>query len=463
MNESKRLLKNTGIIAIGNISTRLVSFLLLPLYTAILSASEYGIVDYITSIVTFCVPFVSILMEESIFRFLIDCKDKSEEKKVISNSFIIVTVGMIIFTLVAIPIMIFIRYKYAFYIIVYVILNVISCMLSALLRGIGRTDLFAIFNSVSGIIQIVLNVIFVVCFRWGLYGLLWASILAQIIVSLIYIFKIKLWKYISLINFDMRLSKEMIKYAFPLIPNKITWTIINLSDRIILMNLVGSEATGLYAVSYKFPNLMDTIYGFFYQSWKESSARVVGNSSQDDFYNMVYKYLKSFMFSICLGMTAFMPLVFKLLINKSYYEAVFYVPILLIGTYFANISGFYGGVFTAYKDTKIMGTTTIVAAIINLVTNLALIKFIGIYAAAISTFLAKFVIYVYRKYKVRKYIILDENNIESIISVAITGIIFILFYMNKIQCTIIGCAISIIYFVFANRELIKNVCSRLRK
>lgn len=141
----------------------------------------------------------------------------------------------------------------------------------------------------------------------------------------------------------------------------------------------------------------------------------------------------------------------------------FYVPILLIGTYFANISGFYGGVFTAYKDTKIMGTTTIVAAIINLVTNLALIKFIGIYAAAISTFLANFVIYVYRKYKVRKYIILDENNIESIISVAITGIIFILFYMNKIQCTIIGCAISIIYFVFANRELIKNVCSRLRK
>ena len=109
MNETKRLMKNTGIIAIGNLSTKMITFILLPLYTAILSASEYGIVDYITSIVTFCVPFVSILMEESIFRFLIDCKDKSEEKRVISNSFIIVMVGMTIFTLVAIPIILFIK------------------------------------------------------------------------------------------------------------------------------------------------------------------------------------------------------------------------------------------------------------------------------------------------------------------------------------------------------------------
>ena len=69
MNEKKRLIKNTGMIAIGNISTKLVSFFLLPLYTTLLSTSEYGIFDYILSIATFCVPFVSVLMDESIFRF----------------------------------------------------------------------------------------------------------------------------------------------------------------------------------------------------------------------------------------------------------------------------------------------------------------------------------------------------------------------------------------------------------
>ena len=91
-----------------------------------------------------------------------------------------------------------------------------------------------------------------------------------------------------------------------------------------------------------------------------------------------------------------MPIIFKILINKNYYNAIYYVPILLIATYFANISGFYGGIFTAYKDTKIMGTTTIAAAVINLVINLFTIKWIGVYAAALSTLIANLVVYCHK-------------------------------------------------------------------
>ena len=68
---------------------------------------------------------------------------------------------------------------------------------------------------------------------------------------------------------------------------------------------------GIYAISSKFANLMDMIYGFFYQSWKESSARVLQSNDRDDFYNLVYKYLKGFMYSIVLLITSFMPIIFK--------------------------------------------------------------------------------------------------------------------------------------------------------
>ena len=46
---SKALFKNTGIIAIGQISTKIVNFLLLPLYTALLTTEEYGLVDLLTT------------------------------------------------------------------------------------------------------------------------------------------------------------------------------------------------------------------------------------------------------------------------------------------------------------------------------------------------------------------------------------------------------------------------------
>ena len=254
----------------------------------------------------------------------------------------------------------------------------------------------------------------------------------------------------------------MITYSLPLIPNKVSWTIINLSDRIILMNVVGSSATGLYAVSYKFPNLMDTVYGFFYQSWKESSARVLGDESQNDFYNSVYKYLKNFMFALVLGMTAFMPLVFHVLINKSYYNAIYYVPILLMATYFANISGFYGGVFTAYKDTKIMGTTTVAAAIINLAINLFLIKWIGIYAAALSTLIANLAVYIYRKRKVKRYIELNENWKSSGIAIIVAVIIFILFYSEKTSYIIAACCVSVVYALITNYEILRNIIIQIK-
>ncbi len=203
----------------------------------------------------------------------------------------------------------------------------------------------------------------------------------------------------------------MVRYSIPLIPNKISWSVINISDRIIIMNSLGSEVAGLYAISYKFPTLMDTVYGFFYQSWKESSARVMEDENKNIFYNKVYDKLKYFMYSVVILLTAFMPFIFKLLINNSFNKAILYVPILLLATYFSNISGFYGGIFTAYKDTKIMGVTTILVCC-----NKSYIKHIinildwTISFFALSTLIANIVVYIYRKIKVKKYVVLNENN-----------------------------------------------------
>lgn len=461
MDENKRLIKNTGIIAIGNIGTKLVSFFLLPLYTALLSSSEYGTFDYILSIATFCVPFVSVLMDESIFRFLIDCNSEEEKKRIVSTSVLVVFIGMVSFTIIGIPVMNVLHYRYTYYATAYILLNVISGMLSALLRGIGRTDQYALYNFLLGFLQVILNVVFIAVLRLGLKGMLLASNISQFIVILIFAVKIHIWSYINFGVIQLELAKDMIVYSLPLIPNKVSWTIINLSDRLILMNVIGSDAAGIYAVSYKFPNLMDTVYGFFYQSWKESSARVLGDKSQDDFYNSIYSYLKNFMFALVLVMCAFMPLVFRIMINANYYEAIHYVPILLLGTYFANMSGFYGGIFTAYKDTKIMGATTVAAAIINLTVNFLMIRSFGIYAAALSTLIANFVVYLYRKQKVKEYMVLKENVASSVMAIITTAVIFGLFYYGNQIASIVSCGIAVFYAVVVNRKLLIQIITKI--
>lgn len=168
------------------------------------------------------------------------------------------------------------------------------------------------------------------------------------------------------------------------------------------------------------------------------------------------------MYAIVLGMIAFMPLVFHLLINENYYDAIFYVPVLLLGTYFSNISGFYGGIFTAYKDTRIMGTTTVIAAIINLTVNLALIHWIGIYAAAGSTLIANVVVYLYRKWKVKKYVALQECPLKTAASLVATGIILALFYSENFICILCSCIIAIAYALITNKNMLLIVLKYIK-
>ena len=167
--------------------------------------------------------------------------------------------------------------------------------------------------------------------------------------------------------------------------------------------------------------------------------------------------------SLVIVMVAAMPIAYMILINPNFYESIYCVPILMIAMYFANISGFYGGIFTAYKQTKIMGTTTMVSAAINIILNIALIWKFGLYAAAFSTLIANVVTAEYRRRKVRKYIILNED-VRTYISFAVTcAIVLFLFYSNNIYCWILNIIIGLLYALLTNIDLIKIVLKELGK
>lgn len=461
MSEIKRLLKNTGIIALGNISTKLVSFLLLPLYTSLLSTSEYGTVDYIESIVLFIVPFASMLMDEAVFRFLIDCDTDEKRKKTISISVKILMAGLLAFLIIAIPIILFLRFQYGAFLILNVVGNVFIVMMNSLLRGMGRTDRYAVYNFLLSLVRIIFNIVFIAGMRMGATGLLLAATLSMFFVTAVYFVRMKIWRYIDVTVSDRKQTKDMLRYAIPLVPNKVSWSIINLSDRIIIMNLLGGDAAGIYAIAYKFPNLMDTIYGFFYQSWKESSARVVGDDSQDSFYNSIYAHLRRFMFSVVLMLIAWMPLIFAVLIHSGYSNGILYVPILIIGMYYSNMSGFYGGIFTAYKETKIMGTTTAAAAVVNLAVHFLLIGTINLYAAAVSTLVSSYVVYAYRRMKVKQYVILNREWKVKVLSYAVLTVILICFYEMTTVSIAAGMLISTTYTIIMNRRILIRICNKI--
>ena len=219
MSKESRLIKTTGIIAFGNICTKFVSFFMLPLYTAILSTEEYGTVDLIGTYVALIAVVLTLQFEQGIFRFLIDVRnDEAAQKKYISTSIYAITGMCVAFAVISIPVLSLIKYQYTFQLVVYVIAVSVNAIVLQIPRGLGKNVLYAIGSTISGTMNIVLNVLFIAVLKYGINGMLIASILS-ISLSTFFIFRcLGLQKYISRRYIDRSAFNELQTYSFPLIP-----------------------------------------------------------------------------------------------------------------------------------------------------------------------------------------------------------------------------------------------------
>lgn len=455
MNQKKQLLVNTIIIAIGKLSTQVISFLLLPLYTSKLTPSEYGTYDLLVTISTFLLPIITMLMEESMFRFLIDAEDFKAKKKVITATIFYTTVGALVFCLISGIVLAIMKYEYAAVFILFILSNIILGLSNALARGMGKIKLYSLSNFILGASTIVLNIVFIVSLKLGVSGLLWSNTIANSATAIIVLLKLHLPQFISKKDLSRKTLSEMLRYSIPLVPNNLSWIIISLSDRLMLSFMTGTDANGIYSIANKFPNIVYTCYGFFSTAWKESAARILKEDNKSAYYNSIYKDIKFFLKAIVLGLIAVMPFAFPILVDSSYGDAYVYIPILVISIYYTNMSNFYGGIFTAYKDTKIMGSTTVMAAITNIVINLIFIPKFGIYAATFSTLISNFIVYVYRRVRLTDYIRLKEKfNYVFWILLVIT---LASYYYNNMITNVITFIVVLAYCIFTNWNLLKKI------
>ena len=111
--------------------------------------------------------------------------------------------------------------------------------------------------------------------------------------------------------------------------------------------------------------------------------------------------------------------------------------------------------FVAFKETKLIGKSTVIGAIINIIVNLALIKFIGIYAAVISTLLSNYVVNAYRKYKSKEYLTLEKID-NYYLSIFMMVLVTVLYYFKNTYINILALVIALLYSFISNKELINS-------
>lgn len=452
MSQAKTLAKNTLLIAISRVSTQLVMFFMLPLYTATLTAGEYGLVDLIITYAALFAPLIMLNVQQAIFRHLIDAReDKHEQERIITNA-LEITIGVGLLAAVAyFAVGIFVDIPFITTIAFYFIAFIFGDLILQIARGLGRTKAFAITGIAQGSLTVVLNLIFMIPLQMGVNGMLLGMAIGLFLPALILALKIGSHRSVKLSARDMKTKKELLAFSLPLMPNTVSWWAFNASDRTIISIVLGVAANGIYAVTNKFSNIANSFSAIFYASWSESAVLAINDPDRDEFFSRVANMMVKTFSTLGILIMCATPLVFPILVNESFKEALLYLPLLILATIFNTVVSFYSAIYIAKKLTKQVTNTSIVAAIINLVVNLALVWFIGIWAAAIATVVAYAAMAFYRHYDMKKYVRITYD--KKIF--AILGLLFIavctLYYIDALWANVAGVFIAIVAAYVLNR------------
>ncbi|WP_027438519.1 lipopolysaccharide biosynthesis protein [Lachnospira multipara] len=461
MKRGESLAKNTLILSLGTIIPKITSFITLPIITLCLTKNEIGFNELIMMFSILMLPVATLQIQTAAFRFLIDVRDDEEEIKKIISSIIVFT---FITSLIALVVVFLCLYKEDLYlrflICLYYLADIFVNTLRQICRGLGKNGEYSKSIIVSSFSTLVFIIALVFILSWGLIGVVASSFLSSFIAFIYLFFKIKLYRFFSMSFFNKEILKKMLSYTIPLIPNSISGWLMRLADRLVVTVFMGVSANAVYSLACKIPNLIDNLQNTFVLAWQENASIVSKDSDAGEYYTRVFHMLFNLITGSLGLLIAISPVLFKLLIKGDYEEAYFQMPILFMAMFFLGLSTFLGGIYLAFKKTKSIGLTTTVAAVINLVFDISLIRYLGLYAASISTMLAYIFLFLFRIIDVQKIIRIRVNISHMILMIIILLIECGIFYLDKIYLDtvylkLVNCLIAVVLFLGTNWEFIR--------
>lgn len=399
-NRFKYLIKNVGILTVSNFASKIMVFLLVPLYTSILSTSEYGVYDLVFSTVQLLFPVLTLNIVDAVMRFTMDnAKYSVNEIATIGIRYIIISffpVGIFLFVCSKNNILVEIQ-GFELLILLYFIFYVLNQFFIQFAKGLERIGDMGIAAVIGTVSLIGGNVLLLLVFEAGLKGFFIANILSQAFSVVYILIRIKFLNYINYNKINSRLKKEMLCYCLPLITTTLSWWVNNAADKYIVAFLCGTAANGILSVAYKIPSILNTIQQIFIQAWQISAIKEYGGKKTAEFYGEIFRYLNCTMCFFCSLLIIFSKTLATFLYVNDFYVAWQYVPFLLISSVLNSASGLLGPILLAAKDSKSMAKSAIYGALVNIILNVVFVKFFGIQGATVATMISSFIIYYIRK------------------------------------------------------------------
>lgn len=385
------LFTHTFIYGLGDLTRKLVGFLLIPLYTKFMTPGEYGVLQLALVFVAFVQVLYSLGLTTAFFRFYLDSSDPERRRRVFATTFwsmvaIDVVLSAAMFTRTgSLSSLIFGDPSRGEIVLLMVLTLLVETLLQVpllLLRALDRSRTFLLYVLSQLLLALVANYVCVAVLRMGAYGAMLANLFAS---ALLFVLLLPLTVKNTKGFISLGLLKQLFGFGLPFVPSTIAMMVMNISDQYLIRYYRGLEETGLYALSYKFGMAINLFITGFRFAWVPFIFRVAGRPDSGWLYARTFEVTTVILSLVFFGICAFLPEIFTVFVDRSYFAGMGVVPFVsfayvLFGFHVIFLAGIY-----LENRTAFIAKAGTASALANLIANLILIPRFGMWAAAGTT------------------------------------------------------------------------------
>jgi O-antigen/teichoic acid export membrane protein len=376
--------------------TRFLSVWLVPVYTRLFSPADYGVLSLVTSTVAMVSIFAVLALDNSAARWFWDTDDEQDRKRSIASGalcqvFVASLLGAMLYA-VADPLAdrIVKRADAAQYFRLMGLslpLGQLGGVVGGWLRMQRRPVATTVYTLGTSVLQIALALLFVVGLRWGLRGVYLAQIATLGVGTIVALLLLRDW--VNPIHFDWSRLREMLRFAFPLIPAALAMWVVGFADRFFVQHYTSTTDVGLYSVGSSLAQGMLLLTGAFQLAWGPFALSIHREPHAEHTYAQTFVVFVVVTAFLAAAISLFAPEIIRLLATKQYLGATSVVGLLSLGYAMVGLNYIAATGPMILKVTGPIGAAITAAATLNLLLNFLLVPRYGMIGGAISALVSQ--------------------------------------------------------------------------
>lgn len=394
MNKLKLFIENFLVYGLGGIISKIIPFVMIPIITRLMPSTEYfGISDLSHTLVSFGSYIAIMGMYDAMYRMFFEKEEVSFQKRVCSTALVFTfCTSLIVFLLMVllrdtIATYFFSDAKYAYVVYLSAMATLVggtNVIIAAPTRMQNKRKIYLVANTAGPLISYSVAIPLLLA-GYFVIALPLAAVISGLTVEIAFGVLNRGW--FDITKFDKALLKEMLVIAIPLLPNFLIYWIFDSCNKVMITNMIGIGAAGIYSVGSKLGHASQLIYTAFAGGWQYFAFSTMKEENQVQTNSLVFEYLGVLSFVATAFACSFSYEIFRLLFTKEYLPGYIIAPYLFLAPLLLMLFQVAGNQFLVIKRTWPSMLTLSVGAVVNVVLNQCLIPLIGIEGAAIDTLL----------------------------------------------------------------------------